>query len=247
MDRRFARVLSAGVLALTVVLWFLLGGLAWPSRAFTVFLLGPLPALLLVQARLSEKIPEEAGRQEVYLSSAVSIIILAALAMVAARYGGLSRLDLRLVPLGTGALLAAAGITTAAGVALMVAGRLLDLPESPLVDFLIPRNGGDRIAFTGLSLTAGIGEEIVFRSFLIGALLQAGASVAAAATVSVVAFAVSHAYQGVVGVIRVALLGVVLTAPFLLTGSVYPSVVAHAALDIIAGIFLADWLTKQPR
>jgi membrane protease YdiL (CAAX protease family) len=247
MGRRSARALSVAVLIVTVAIWLFLDGLAWPARTFTTFLLGPLPALLLLQARLSEQVPEEAGRQEVYLSSAVSIIILAALAMVAARFGGLSRVDLRLVAIGPGTLLAAAGLTTVAGVALMALGRILDLPESPLVDFLIPRNGRDRIAFAGLSITAGIGEELVFRSFLIGALLGAGASVTVAVAVSVVTFALSHAYQGVLGVIRVALLGVVLTAPFLLTGSVYPSVLAHAALDILAGIVLADWLQNQTR
>jgi membrane protease YdiL (CAAX protease family) len=247
MGRRSARALSLGVLILTVAIWIALDGLVWPARAFTTFLLGPLPALLLVQARLSERIPEEAGRQEVYLSSAVSIIVLAAVAMVAARSGGLTRIDLRLVSLAPGPLLAAAGLTTAAGVALMALGRFLDVPEPPLVDFLVPRTGSERIAFAGLSLTAGIGEELVFRSFLIGALLQTGASVTTAVAISVVAFALSHAYQGVLGVIRVALLGVVLTGPFLLTGSVYPSVIAHAALDMIAGILLADWLRNRTR
>jgi membrane protease YdiL (CAAX protease family) len=242
MDRRIVRALSLGVIIVTAGVWLLLDPLAWPARAFATFLLAPLPAMLLVQARLTRSIPEGAGRQDIYLSSAISIIVLAAVAMLAARLGGLTRVDLRIVPLDPGPLLIAAAATTATGVGLMALGRLADLPESPLVDFLIPRSAADRIAFAGLSLTAGVGEELVFRSFLISAILHAGGSITVAATASVLAFAVSHAYQGVLGVIRVALLGVVLTAPFLLTGSVYPSIIAHAALDIVAGILLADWL-----
>lgn len=242
MDRRAARALSVGVVILTAAIWALLDGLAWPARAYTTFLLGPLPAVLLLQARLAETLPEELSRQDVYLSSAVSIMVLAAFAMLAARFGGLSREDLRLVSLPLGTLLGAGGLTTAGGLALMALGRFLHVPESAMVDFLIPRNTADRIAFAGLSLTAGIGEEIVFRSFLIAAVAGATGSLGIAVVVSVSAFAVSHSYQGVLGVVRVALLGAVLTVPFLLTGSVFPSIIAHAALDLLAGIVLADWL-----
>jgi uncharacterized protein len=94
----------------------------------------------------------------------------------------------------------------------------------------------------GLSLSAGIAEEIVFRSFLIAALLYASGSMTVAVVVSIVIFAASHAYQGWTGVLRVGILGLVLTIPFLVTGSVYPSIIAHAALDILAGLVLADWL-----
>jgi uncharacterized protein len=69
---------------------------------------------------------------------------------------------------------------------------------------------------------------------------------AVAVLVSIGVFAASHAYQGWIGVLRVALLGVVLTAPFLLTGSVYPSIIAHAALDILAGLVFAEWLRHTP-
>ncbi len=64
--------------------------------------------------------------------------------------------------------------------------------------------------------------------------------------VSVAAFAVTHTYQGVLGVVRVAILGLILTAPFLITGSVYPSMIAHATLDLLAGLVLADWLQTGP-
>lgn len=236
--------LAVGVV--TAAIWLLLSALPWPARAFTTFLLGPLPALLLLQARLADRIPGDSDREAVYRSSAISVWVLAALGMLAARFSGASRADLRLVELPVPELLSSASFTTAAGMAIMALGKVVRVPESPLVDYLIPRTPSERIGFTGLSLSAGIAEELVFRSFLIAALAQASGSMATAVAVSIGAFAISHAYQGVLGVIRVAILGLILTAPFLLTGSVYPSMIAHAALDILAGLVLSDWLRSNP-
>lgn len=241
-----ARALTLGLGVATAAIWMLLDGLAWPARAFTTFLLGPLPALLLLQARLVERMPAESEREAIYVSSAVSVWVLAALSMLTARYSDFSRTDLRLVELPAGTLILATALTTLAGLAVMGIGKLVRVPESSLLDYLIPRTPSERIAFTGLSLSAGIAEEIVFRSFLIGTLARASGSVTLAVALSIGAFALSHAYQGVLGVLRVALLGMVLTAPFILTGSVYPSMIAHTALDLLAGLVLADWLRSDP-
>lgn len=234
------------LLVLTAGVWLALYDLDWPARALTTFLLAPLPALLLLQARLLDQLPSEAEREGVYLSSALSTWILAALAMLAARYSGLTRADLRIAATSLSLLLGSAGLTTLVGLAVVAAGRALRVPESALVSYLIPRTGAEKIAFTGLSISAGIAEELVFRSFLIIVLYQASGSMATAVFISVAAFAVSHAYQGVLGVLRVAALGLVLTAPFLLTGSVYPSMIAHTTLDLLAGLVLADWLRAGP-
>lgn len=244
MSAGASRALVALVLAGAFAAWLLLGGLAWPTRAFTVFLLVPLPALLLLQARVIDDIPEDAERESIYVSSAFSVWVLAGLAMIAARFGDMTRADLRLEAIGLGILLGAAGATVLAGLAVLAIGKLLRLRETALLDYLIPRTASEKIAFVGLSVSAGIAEELVFRSFLIGALEAAGASLGAAVAVSVAAFAVSHSYQGLSGVVRVATLGLILTAPFVLTGSVYPSILAHAVLDILAGVILADWLQE---
>ena len=230
------------VAAVTFGIWVGLSGLAWPARAMTTFLLGPLPALMLLQARLLDQLPAENEREAVYFSSAVSVWILAALAMLAARHSGLTRAELRIEGVSAALLLGSAGLATLGGLAIMAAGRALKVSESALVDYLIPRTTPEKIAFTGLSFSAGIAEELIFRSFLIAALLEASGSLPIAVAVSVGAFAITHAYQGLVGVVRVTLLGLVLTAPFVLTGSVYPSIIAHTTLDLLAGLVLADWL-----
>jgi membrane protease YdiL (CAAX protease family) len=246
VSRGRVRAYAALVAVATAAAWTVLGGLPWPARAMTTFLLVPLPGLLLLQARMVQAIPDDAEREQVYVSSALSVWLLAALAMLAARFGGLSRVELGLAPLDTATTLGAAGLATLAGLAIMGAGRLVDVPEAALVDYLIPRSASEKIAFAGLSVSAGIAEELVFRGFLIAALLAATGSVPIAVGVSVAAFALSHAYQGPVGVVRVVFLGVVLAAPLVLTGSVYPSILAHTALDLLAGLVLADWLGAGP-
>jgi membrane protease YdiL (CAAX protease family) len=226
--------------------WFL-SPLPWPARAYTILLLVPLPALLILQARLAADLPEDAEREAVYLSSALTVWILAAMAMLVARVSDFGRTELRLVPLPTTTLLAATALTFLAGIAVMAAGRLLKAEETPLVHFLIPRSGSEKIAFTGLSFSAGIAEELVFRSFLIAALHRASGSLSLAVALSLVVFATTHAYQGWIGAIRVTILGLILTVPFLITGSVYPSILAHIGLDLVAGLVLADWVRGTAR
>ncbi len=240
--RLSAALLVASLAVGSVIAWLLLHPLPWPARAFTTLLLVPLPALLILQLRVAEDLPPEAEREAVYLSSALTVWALAAVAMLAARFSDFSREELRLVAPPFSTLLLASGLTVVAGLGIMALGRLLKVEESPLVHFLIPRSGSEKIAFAGLSFSAGIAEEVVFRSFLIAALYRASGSLALAVAVSVVIFAITHAYQGWIGALRVGLLGFILTVPFLITGSVYPSIIAHTVLDLLAGLVLADWL-----
>lgn len=246
MNRRLGRAIGLLVVVVTAGIWLSLYRLDWPARTLTTFLLGPLPALMLVQAQLLDQLPTDAEREGVYFSSAFSVWVLAALAMLAARYSGFTRTELRIETLSVAVLLGSAGLTTLAGLAVMAVGRALHVPESALVDYLIPRSPTEKIAYVGLSLSAGIAEELVFRSFLILALFHASGSMSGAVAISVAAFAITHAYQGVMGVMRVVLLGLVLTAPFIVTGSVYPGMIAHATLDLLAGLVLADWLRADP-
>lgn len=224
--------------------WILLQELAWPGRLLAMTLLVPLPAALVLQARTIE-VPEDAHREAVYFSSALTVWVLAALAMLAARMSGMSRLDLRLVSLDLPTLFGASGLTILAGIVLLVVGRFLKVKDTALLAYLIPRTSSEKIAFLGVSVSAGIAEELVFRSFLIGALLMAGASETLAVSLSIGAFAAAHAYQGPGGALRVALLGAIVTAPYLITGSVYPSMIAHFAIDVLAGLVLADWLLDR--
>ena len=89
-----------------------------------------------------------------------------------------------------------------------------------------------------LSLAAGLGEEIVYRGYLLAVLAPLFDGPWTAALVSSMAFAVLHAYQGPVGIVRSGLLGFLFAAAFLLHGSLWPVIAVHAGVDLVSGLVL---------
>ena len=102
------------------------------------------------------------------------------------------------------------------------------------LDLIIPRNGNELGRFNALSVTAGIVEETLWRGFLIW-YLMAFMPVWVAAIVSSVAFGIAHAYQGPRNIPKIALVGGVFAAVFLLTGSLWLAMLLHAVMDIVQG------------
>jgi membrane protease YdiL (CAAX protease family) len=134
---------------------------------------------------------------------------------------------------------------TAGGVALLflfraVAGAL-GVRETPLLRALLPRSARARAGFVGLSLAAGAGEELAYRGYAITQLAGGLGGIGAAVLTSSI-FGVMHAYQGVLGIVRTAALGGLLAWGFLASGSLWPPIVAHAAIDVLAGAVLAEHL-----
>ncbi len=98
---------------------------------------------------------------------------------------------------------------------------------------IMPRTSQEYRATKILSLTAGITEEVIYRGYLIWAFSQfvhpwIGAAMALAL------FVFMHRYQNVQGLIRVAIMGAVLTALVLISGSLYPGIILHVAVDLIS-------------
>lgn len=226
----------------TVAAWLAVHRLPFPARAFAAFLLVPLPAFMRWQARTAANMAEQVPRTGLYLGSALLLWTLAALTglTLLASHATASDLGLRLPALGP-ALAWAVG-TYAAGLAVLVLGRLVRVAETPMMRRLIPVTPVEKLSFGALSLTAGFAEELVFRGFLLWALLLASGSAAFAVVVSSIVFGILHAYQDVGGAARAAVLGAILATPVLATGSVLPSMVAHAAIDLTSGLVLARWL-----
>ena len=101
---------------------------------------------------------------------------------------------------------------------------------------MLPRTRRERLAFAALAVTAGIGEEIVWRGFGL-AVLRSWLPHAGPATyvlLLAVAFGWAHLYQGRVGVIVTALVGGVLAALYLASGSLLVPMVLHVLMDLRA-------------
>ena len=231
----------------SVVVWAAAGELQWPARLMTTLLLVPVPAALVVQARLLGD-PAALPRLPVYASSAASQVLLALATVVTAGAGGFRPFALGLAVPGGWCIQAA----WAAGIILLAVGvnwasPWLGIRESALLFHLLPRTRRERLGFLALSLVAGFCEELVFRGFLITALAAASGSMVLALVVSAVAFGVVHAYQEPSGVARATLLGLVLAAPFVITGSLAAPMLAHAAIDVIGGFWLGPRLLRSAR
>ena len=239
-DRRvlFVAILGVG----TVAAWLAVARLPLPARALTAFLLVPLPALMRWQTRRAESLAEVVPRTGLYLGSALLLWTLAALVGVTAAAAHLSSADLGLTAPGLGPGIAWTAGTFVASAAVLVLGRLVRVAETPMVRRLIPVTGVEKVSFGALSLSAGFAEELIFRGFLLWALLQASSSAAVSVVASSVVFGILHAYQDVSGAARAAVLGAILATPVLATGSILPSMVAHAAFDLTSGLVLARWL-----
>lgn len=240
--------LIVNVIALVVgvaLVWGASSELPWPARGGTTLLLAVLPVVLLVQARFVDVVPPGITRRDAYTSTILAIAVLAFLAVGAAFASGFTPGLLGWTVPPWPALVAASVLTTAAGLGVVAAMRSLRVTEGRLMEFLVPVTSGDRALYVVLSLTAGVGEELVFRSFLIPAVAAASGDIWLAAALSAGAFGLIHSYQGAVGAVRAAVLGFILAVPFVTMGSVLPSMIAHAALDLLAGLWLADWMLRR--
>lgn len=99
---------------------------------------------------------------------------------------------------------------------------------------LLPRSPRERWLFTVVGVTAGVCEEWLYRGFFLAVVsaLLGGPPIAVLVLVAAAAFGIAHAYQGVGGVLLTAVLGGVLAALYLATGSLLLPVLLHALIDL---------------
>ena len=108
----------------------------------------------------------------------------------------------------------------------------------------VPHTRRELNNFYAVSITAGIGEEIVYRGFVIWYLGQY-MPVWGAVVVSSVAFGLGHSYQGAGGALRTGLAGLVFGALYIVSGSIWLPIVAHALLDVLQGAAIHEILRKD--
>jgi len=99
---------------------------------------------------------------------------------------------------------------------------------------LLPRTPAERRLFTVVGVTAGVCEEWLYRGFLLAVVAAVGGGLSTPVLVAVggLAFGLAHAYQGVAGVAATGVLGGVMAALYLGTGSLLLPVLLHAVIDL---------------
>jgi membrane protease YdiL (CAAX protease family) len=107
-------------------------------------------------------------------------------------------------------------------------------PQGQATLALLPRSAGERRLFTVVGVTAGVCEEWLYRGFFLAVVsaLAGGLPTWVLVLVAAAAFGVAHAYQGRAGVALTGVLGGVMAALYLQTGSLLLPVLLHAAIDL---------------
>jgi membrane protease YdiL (CAAX protease family) len=108
----------------------------------------------------------------------------------------------------------------------------------------LPHTRRELRGFVGVSITAGVVEEIVYRGFIFWYLGQF-MPLWAVVIFSSVAFGVAHSYQGPNGAVRCGLTGLAFGIFYVVTGSIWLPIVAHALLDVLQGLALHEILRKS--
>ncbi|WP_168220110.1 MULTISPECIES: CPBP family intramembrane glutamic endopeptidase [unclassified Salinibacterium] len=132
-----------------------------------------------------------------------------------------------------GFLIGAVGALLVASIALLPLARGQDeVVTVGDIHALLPRNRGELRYGALLSINAGVVEELLFRLALPAAIFGVTGSVAAAVLGSTAIFAALHLYQGASGVIGSAIIGALLMAVFVGTGSILVAIAVHAFIDL---------------
>jgi len=113
---------------------------------------------------------------------------------------------------------------------------------------LMPQRAVESLVFATLALTAGICEEYFYRGFALTIIERAsGGSAFAGIVASSALFALAHLYQGRRGLLATFVLGGIFGISRTLTGSLLPAAVAHAGVDLVAGLWAARKLRLSPQ
>jgi membrane protease YdiL (CAAX protease family) len=223
------------------------GGLPLADSILLPVLLIAVPALALAQVPLAAGLRVE--RLPAYWGSLATLWLLGSAAwLVGTRNGGSAAIGLVPLPwlsLGAWTL----GLTVGAMLIILVFREIAQrtgADESPLLRDLMPRTGEEKRVFALLSFAAGVGEEIAYRGYAIP-MLAPLIGVGGAAALTSLVFGALHGYQGWLGTVRTAAMGGFLAWGFLASGSLWPAILAHTAIDLLAGIVLGEKLLSPAK
>jgi uncharacterized protein len=235
--------------------WFHLGAMPWDFIAILV-LLGvfvPWRGAVRIRQLLRQENLTTADRLALYASTLAFQWLAAAVVLWRAlsRHMSLRQLALALprpwLGLGIGAGLAILLLTNQ----LISLRRMAQLPQDQqgligqIARKVMPQTTVERLGFLALVITVAICEEFLYRGFIQSIFQErlAGSS-AAGAFISAAFFSVAHLYQGKRGIVSTFVMGLIFSAVRIVTASLFPSVLAHLATDLSAGLAAPALLSK---
>jgi uncharacterized protein len=111
---------------------------------------------------------------------------------------------------------------------------------------LLPATVREVRLFSAVSVTAGVCEELLFRGYLIWYLTDP-VGLPGAVLISSALFGFGHLYQGVGGMVKTGVAGLLAAGIYLLSGSIWIPMVLHAGIDILQGLTAYAVLSDSPK
>jgi membrane protease YdiL (CAAX protease family) len=233
----------------------MLFAIPWDFWLIFLFLMVVLPWRGRERMRQLLAQPETSGRDRIrlYLSTILFQWVLTAIVAWRAAARGLTLRELGLLDRQFWPALP----ITLVGAALIALGHWMNLRRMSVSDHpaaeklrqmaarLFPRSAMETAVYIGLALTAGICEEFIFRGFVIAVLFRVGLSAWIVVVFSSLMFGLAHLYQGKGGSVGTGILGMLFAGVRIAYDTIFPVVIWHAVLDIVAGIAGARYFAKQ--
>lgn len=116
--------------------------------------------------------------------------------------------------------------------AVLLRRHLTEIPAIGDIGSLLPRTRGELKYGAGLSINAGIVEELLFRLGMPALLFGITGNGVVSFVVASLLFGLLHIYQKVWGVIGATLLGLAFSLLYLLTGSIWVVMIVHSVIDL---------------
>jgi len=110
---------------------------------------------------------------------------------------------------------------------------------------LAPQTPRESRLFDMVSITAGVCEEILYRGLLLATLVPLVGTWPAVAISSLI-FGLGHAYQGIAGIVKTGLTGLVLALLTVSSGSLFIAIVLHTVVDLASGRTMGKALRMTP-
>jgi membrane protease YdiL (CAAX protease family) len=132
----------------------------------------------------------------------------------------------------------AVGVAVAAGILLVLPVFLLRRQVSELSAIGDVGARGELKYGVGLSINAGVVEELLFRLGMPALLFEIIGNGAVAFLIASLLFGLLHIYQKVWGVLGATILGILFSVLYLLTGSIWVVMIVHAFVDLRSLILL---------
>jgi len=129
------------------------------------------------------------------------------------------------------------------GLARLFALLGLSRAEAPLV-WQLPKSPAEVALAVVLVGVVAVGEETIFRGYLVLRFREATRSIVAAVLISSVVFGIGHGYEGTLGIVVTGLMGVVLALVYVWRRSLVASMTVHFLQDFV-GVVLVPLLMQR--